>query len=283
MNINKYKYKRNSYATRGIWNLSSDYSVLNLCNRHFSNTIIINQPESPDEQIDRHLREVGEATPAAPTPNVSTSEVLTPGASDRAPNLPIPSSVNEEEGQQEASEQETAVERQIRLNREAAAAAEVARQAALAPRIEDPLLPSLHEFNVVKQNESLVEDAKTMFEHQHKYSNRYVIPDNELSHFKDKQNASELKSIKEAYIYYSTRFNLSNKIVQAIFSSCRSLSPISESYLKELHQIFISKDDNRELPVVCLAPSRPGSLSKVLYGWLPVLMICTTLMVQVLM
>lgn len=112
----------------------------------------------------------------------------------------------------------------------------------------------------------LLSDALIIFENFSKVSNAYIVPDSELSHLKDKENALTLIMMeRELYVRWSVWKDLYVRYIMSNRSVLKHLQPISRAQLRNLNKHVLSSPKLMEDPMWSLAPLS-NSLASILYG-----------------
>lgn len=119
---------------------------------------------------------------------------------------------------------------------------------------------------LIHMSNSIDEVAVNAFKNYITNRDRFVIPDNKLSHFKNKSNAKILDDSHELFVKYQSRESLMN----LFFGSFRKLifagSPVDSTFLKEIESAALAKPTNRDFPFMSLSSLRGNPIGEAIYG-----------------
>lgn len=113
----------------------------------------------------------------------------------------------------------------------------------------------------------LSKDADVIFKNYCNLKNVYILPDDQLGHFKDKQNAAIVKSMDgELYIHWENWKDLTHAFVSANMYVAKHITPLDPSYLRNLNRHVIAKEKLVSSPIWSLAPIKGSTIAMILYG-----------------
>lgn len=124
--------------------------------------------------------------------------------------------------------------------------------------------PSL---SIIVDSERLSSTAESTFNELVSQKSKYIVPDDNLGHFKAKIYAKNLSESRELYLIWSSRKELQRIFIKSIFKIISNINPLSELYLREISKLILSKSSNMSMPMISLDGISRNVLGKIVYGY----------------
>ncbi|GHN03321.1 hypothetical protein RVD_126 [viral metagenome] len=125
----------------------------------------------------------------------------------------------------------------------------------------------LQNIGLINESGDISELAKKAFEVEIKTKNKYVVPDRDLSHFKDRSNAAMLSVSDDLFVRIKCSDELRSRYVRALAKLLLNNSyPVPQRFIRELHTLYLSKASNRERPLWYLQSLDENICGTVVYG-----------------
>jgi hypothetical protein len=122
--------------------------------------------------------------------------------------------------------------------------------------------------SIYTETDDLSSEAENLFSSYIKVKNVHIVPDDDLTHFKDRANALQLVKLGANNIFINQKNweFLTNAYIDSITSTIAKIEPVSDSYLKGLNTALNHSNTVRAMPFWSLAPTTEFSTSKIVYG-----------------
>lgn len=121
-------------------------------------------------------------------------------------------------------------------------------------------------FSLLTDQDEILSDASIIFKEYVTRRSKNVVPDPSLKHIKNAKNAEQLAANKDIFIKWSVCKDFYCMYSHAILNSVEDLSPISDSYIRELDVALASNDRIAGYPVYKLNTDGKSVAASSLYG-----------------
>jgi hypothetical protein len=124
---------------------------------------------------------------------------------------------------------------------------------------------SISKLSLFNDNEE--RDAEEFFNNYVSTNNIYIIPDRDLVHFKDRENALDLVSMNsQLFVNWESWKELYTLYTNSVYAQMFRLKPLNESYMRDLFRSVRSNEVLQDSPVWSLAGLASDKLGQILYG-----------------